>query len=357
MESLGTQISQFVERCRAQQAVRASDARKSAILNAAFDCIVTMDHNGDVVEVNRADRAHVRLPRGGDDRSRAGRADRAAGAARGAPARRRAATCETGRRAVVDHPLELDGDARRRQRVPGRAGRHPRRSARAAALLRLPARRHRAQRARARCCGGWWRSRRRCGAWRRRWRPSTDPRRVFGVVTEEVARLLRAQSSNMVRFNDDGDRDASSAAGARAGAQRAGRRHACRIDGDTASARVYRTGAPGADRRLRRHRRRARRAPARARLPLRRRRADLPRRAAVGRGDRLQRRPRAVPAGRRAADRRLRRAGRAGARQRAVAGGAGGVARPHRRRRATSSAAGWSATCTTARSSGSCRWR
>ena len=48
------QISQFVERCRAQQAVRASEARKTAILNAAFDCIITMDHNGDVVEVNRA---------------------------------------------------------------------------------------------------------------------------------------------------------------------------------------------------------------------------------------------------------------------------------------------------------------
>ena len=31
---------------------------------------------------------------------------------------------------------------------------------------------------------------------------STDPRRVFGVVTEEVARLLGAQSSNMVRFDD-----------------------------------------------------------------------------------------------------------------------------------------------------------
>ena len=51
MESLGTQISQFVERCRAQQAVRAADARKSAILNAAFDCIVTMDHDGRVLEV------------------------------------------------------------------------------------------------------------------------------------------------------------------------------------------------------------------------------------------------------------------------------------------------------------------
>ena len=54
MDSLGSQISQFVERCRAQHAVRASEARKSAILDAAFDCIVTMDHHGRVVEVNRA---------------------------------------------------------------------------------------------------------------------------------------------------------------------------------------------------------------------------------------------------------------------------------------------------------------
>jgi PAS domain S-box-containing protein len=54
MTSLGSQIGQFVERCRAQQAVRASDARKSAILNAAFDCIITMDADGRIVEVNEA---------------------------------------------------------------------------------------------------------------------------------------------------------------------------------------------------------------------------------------------------------------------------------------------------------------
>ena len=54
MTSLGSQIGQFVERCRAEQAVRDADARKSAILNAAFDCVVTMDHNGDIVEVNKA---------------------------------------------------------------------------------------------------------------------------------------------------------------------------------------------------------------------------------------------------------------------------------------------------------------
>jgi PAS domain-containing protein len=54
MTSLGSQIGQFVERCRAQRAVTESDARKSAILNAAFDCIVTMDGEGRIVEVNAA---------------------------------------------------------------------------------------------------------------------------------------------------------------------------------------------------------------------------------------------------------------------------------------------------------------
>ena len=52
MTSLGSQIGQFVERCRAEQGVRESEARKTAILNAAFDCIVTMDGDGNIVEVN-----------------------------------------------------------------------------------------------------------------------------------------------------------------------------------------------------------------------------------------------------------------------------------------------------------------
>ena len=106
MESLGTQISQFVERCRAQQAVRASEARKSAILNAAFDCIITMDHDGDVVEVNRA-----------TERTFGYRAEEMIGrelaelivppTLRAAHRRgRRSATCETGATTLGGHPLE-----------------------------------------------------------------------------------------------------------------------------------------------------------------------------------------------------------------------------------------------------------
>src|SRR5436190_5848202 len=54
MASLGTRIGHSVERWRGEQRLRESDARKSAILNAAFDAIIVMDANGEVVEVNAA---------------------------------------------------------------------------------------------------------------------------------------------------------------------------------------------------------------------------------------------------------------------------------------------------------------
>src|SRR5690349_10973312 len=54
MASLGTRIGHSVERWRAEQRLRESDARKTAILDGAFDAIVLMDAAGDVVEVNAA---------------------------------------------------------------------------------------------------------------------------------------------------------------------------------------------------------------------------------------------------------------------------------------------------------------
>src|SRR5690242_11972395 len=54
MASLGTRIGHSVERWRGEQRLRESDARKSAILNAAFDAIIVMDAGGHVVEVNAA---------------------------------------------------------------------------------------------------------------------------------------------------------------------------------------------------------------------------------------------------------------------------------------------------------------
>ena len=54
MATVGTHIGQFWERQRAEQAVRASEDRKGAILQAALDAIITIDHTGCVTEWNPA---------------------------------------------------------------------------------------------------------------------------------------------------------------------------------------------------------------------------------------------------------------------------------------------------------------
>ena len=241
MESLASQISHFVERCRAQQEVRESEARKTAILNAAFDCIITMDHNGDVVEVNRA-----------TERTFGYRAEEMIGrelaelivppSLRAAHRRGVRRYLETGATSIAYHPLELDGmraDGSEfpcevvitRADLPGpplfcgylrdvteaqeRARQQERLMEEQAALRRV-----------ATAVAA-----------------STDPRRVFSVVTEEVARLLGAQSSNMVRFNPDGT--ATVMGGwSTPPIQNIPVGDTVAMDGDTASARVYRTGAP-----------------------------------------------------------------------------------------------------------------
>jgi PAS domain S-box-containing protein len=54
LETIGFQLGQHIERSRAEAAVRDSEARKSAMLEASLDCIVSMDHVGNVVEFNAA---------------------------------------------------------------------------------------------------------------------------------------------------------------------------------------------------------------------------------------------------------------------------------------------------------------
>ena len=53
-ESLGSQIGQFVERTRAEQAMYEREARHAAILDAALDSLVTIDDQGRVLEFNAA---------------------------------------------------------------------------------------------------------------------------------------------------------------------------------------------------------------------------------------------------------------------------------------------------------------
>jgi PAS domain S-box-containing protein len=54
MSALGDQIGQAVERRRDAETLRASEARHRAMLDAALDCVVTMDHVGRVVDFNPA---------------------------------------------------------------------------------------------------------------------------------------------------------------------------------------------------------------------------------------------------------------------------------------------------------------
>src|SRR3954467_13278034 len=54
MASLGRQIGQFIDRADAHAAMHDSEARMRAILEAALDCVVTMDEDGCVVEFNPA---------------------------------------------------------------------------------------------------------------------------------------------------------------------------------------------------------------------------------------------------------------------------------------------------------------
>ena len=54
MSMLGDQVGQAVEHRRVAEALRAREARHRAMLDAALDCVVTMDHEGRIVDFNPA---------------------------------------------------------------------------------------------------------------------------------------------------------------------------------------------------------------------------------------------------------------------------------------------------------------
>jgi PAS domain S-box-containing protein len=54
MEALGNQVGEFLDALRAREAVAASEARKSAVVESALDGVITIDHTGKVVEFNAA---------------------------------------------------------------------------------------------------------------------------------------------------------------------------------------------------------------------------------------------------------------------------------------------------------------
>jgi PAS domain S-box-containing protein len=54
MAAVGIQVGDFISAQRSKEAMRASEALKSAILASTLDCVITIDHEGRVVEFNDA---------------------------------------------------------------------------------------------------------------------------------------------------------------------------------------------------------------------------------------------------------------------------------------------------------------
>ena len=241
MTSLGSQIGQFVERCRAQEAVRTSDARKSAILNAAFDCIITMDAEGRIVEVNEAtestfgytadqmvgeDLAELMIPPDTREAHRRG-------------LRR---YCTTGTSRMVGHPVELDAMhadgstfpielAVTRPDIPG--------PPLFCGYLRDVTERKEAERALHRLADEQAALRRVATAVA----AEVDQQRLFSILTEEVGRLFDAQRAAIMRYDGDGTATAVGTwSGDPAHYLTPGTNFI--LDGETGTGRVARTGRP-----------------------------------------------------------------------------------------------------------------
>jgi PAS domain S-box-containing protein len=241
MTSLGGRIGQCVERWRAEDRLRVSEARKTAILNAAFDCIITMDAAGHVVEVNQATERTF----GYTASEMVGRelAELIIPPDLREPHRRgvhRYVT--TGHSTMVGHPVELpamraDGStfpveiAITRPQIPGPplfTGylRDVTERKRDELALRSLAAEQAALRRVATTVAS-----------------EAEQERVFAVVTEEVARLLGAHTSNTIRYEPDGS--AVVMGGWSTGDVRnvpVGTHVA--LDGPTVAARILRSGRP-----------------------------------------------------------------------------------------------------------------
>ena len=241
MSSLGSQIGQFAERCRAERSVHESEARKTAILNAAFDCIITMDGSGNIVEVNAAtestfgyraeemvgrELAEIMIPPGPL------REDHRRGLQR---------YMDTGAGRIVGHPVELtamraDGStfpvelAVTRPDLPG--------PPLFCGYVRDVTERRRAELAVQGLAEEQAALRRVATAVA----AEVEPERLFGLVAEEVGRALGARVGNILRFNGDGT--ALTMGVWSDGADTIPVGTTLVLDGDTIASRVWRTGRP-----------------------------------------------------------------------------------------------------------------
>jgi PAS domain S-box-containing protein len=236
LESLGTQIGLFAERCRAE-------ARRRAMLEVAFDSVVTMDHRGRVLGVNRAAQrtfgytaeemigrevADVIVPPSLRDAHRQGLA-RHLDRGYGGPVVGRRVELTAMRKDGTEFPVEL---VVTRPEVPGPPVFY--------GYLRDLTARHRAEATLHRLADEQAALRRVATAVA----AESDPAALFGIVSEELGRLLQAQRAHMFRYDPDGRGGAILGGWAVSADHRLPIGTHVAVDGETATARVWRTGAP-----------------------------------------------------------------------------------------------------------------
>ena len=239
--SLGGQVGQYLERRRAEDAMRTADARRRAVLEAALDSVVTMDAEGLIVDANPA--TERTFGRSADELVGRELAEvLVPGHLREAHRRGLAHYLATGETALIGRryettALRADGSefpvevAIHRLDVPGAPVftgyiRDLTHHVEAQARLQVLAEEQAALRRLATLVA--------TGARRER---------VFSAVTEEVGRLLGAETSNMVRFVGDGTADVVGAWHAE-GAFSVPVGDRVPLDGDTVASRIARTGRP-----------------------------------------------------------------------------------------------------------------
>jgi PAS domain S-box-containing protein len=242
MTSVGRQIGLAVERARAEQALRESMARKTAMLDAAFDAIITMDAEGLVVEVNSATE-RIFGYRAADMVGRELAALIVPPDLREAHRNGLRRYLATGEGAVLDHPVDLTGQRADGTVFPVEVAitrpelddgtplftgylRDVTDRRRADAELRDLATEQAALRRVATIVAS-----------------EGDQQRVFSAVTEEVGRLLGAHSANMVRYEEGTSATVVGGWSAK-GTPAVEVGDSVPLDGDTAAARVKRTGRP-----------------------------------------------------------------------------------------------------------------
>ena len=201
-ESVGVQISQFAERCRAERGMRDFEARRRAMLDVAFDSVITIDDDGIVLAANRAaertfgysaeemigrELAPLIIPETLREAHRSG-ISRYLRTGRGPIVGRRVELTAM-RRDGSEFPVEL---VVTRPDIPGERAFYgylrdlTARNVAEAALHRLADEQAALRRVATAVAA------------------ASDPTRLFALVGEEVGRLLDAQTAHIFRFDPDG---------------------------------------------------------------------------------------------------------------------------------------------------------